>query len=403
MSAHFGQNVFFGAPIVRVGVYPAERAYDLSPVEIKQEFINELHENVTIVLRNGLPFQIRGKKGQARRRLTVNYTIVISGDAMHETANVLAQITSRSPITMRVLKEAYESHARNYSPNQPIVLKLEYIITKEDLRKYGNSLYHHGLDCWISTVETTDYAVHPYSEEGMLQGTIWNNTPDAVKGGGALYAVEIVDNLGTFGDRYLNIANEVYPVRAKKDAKRADGVYVTRTLPSEGELGRGEIVAAHWPFSKTDGEDFDFSQFHLYRTFTDAKTLGDVASARKAELQAKDHELQLGKKELEALKQEAERAGADFARDKQAQERENQRLQQEIIEKDRRYKELEVERERIKHELELERMRKKDQYEERSSKRKDTSELVKILPALILGAAAIITTLISVSRSSKFV
>jgi hypothetical protein len=388
MSAAFGSNVFFGAPIVRIGVYPSERPYDLSPVEIKQEFINELHENVTIVLRNGLPFQIRGKKGQARRRLTIRYTVVISGDAMHETANVLAQITNKSPMTMRVLKEAYESHSRNYSPNQPIVLKLEYTVTREDLKKYGNSLYHHGLDCWISTVEPPSYAMHPYSEEGMLQATIWNNTPEAVKGGGALYAVEIVDNLGVFGDRYLNIANEVYPVRAKKDANRTDGVYITRTQPSEGELGHGEIVAAHWPFSKQDGAEFDFSQFHLYRTFTDAKTLGDIASARKQELQEKDHELQLGRKELEALKQEAERNKADFDRDKQTQERENQRLQQELLERERRYKELEVERERIKHELELERMR------------KDTSEIVKILPALILGAAAIITTIISVTRKS---
>lgn len=397
MSAHFGQNVYFGAPIVRVGVYPAERPYDLSPVEIKQEFINELHENVTIVLRNGLPFQIRGKKGQARRRLTINYTIVISGEAMHETANVLAQITSKSPVTMRVLKQAYESHARNYSPNQPIVLKLEYVVTKEDLRKYGNSLYHHGLDCWISTVETTNYAVHPYSEEGMLQGTIWNNTPEQVKGGGALYAVEIVDNLGVFGDRYLNIANEVYPVRAKKDAKRTDGVYITRTLPSEGELGRGEIVAAHWPFNKEDGSDFDFTQFHLYRTFTDAKTLGDIASARKVELQQKDHELQMGRKELENLKQESERQRADFEREKQAQDRENQRLEQEVTDRARRYRELEIERDRIKDELELERLRKKDHYEEKAASRKDQSEMMKAMPAIILGVAAIITAIISVT------
>lgn len=400
MSAAFGSNVFFGTPIVRAGVYPSERPYDLSPVEIKQEFINELHETVTIVLRNGLPFQIRGKKGQARRRLTVRYTIIISGEAMHETANVLAQITNKSPMTMRVLKQAYESHARNYSPNQPIVLNLEYVITREDLRKYGNSLYHHGLDCWISTVESAGYAVHPYSEEGMLQGTIWNNTPEPVKNGGALYAVEIVDNLGVFGDRYLNIANEIYPVRAKKDPARTDGVYITRTLPSEGELGTGEIASAHWPFSTEDGVTFDFTRFHLYRTYTDAKTLGDIASARKEELQHKDHELQLGRKELEGLKQEAERDKQDFEREKQIWEREKQGFVRERDEREERIKELNDERERIKHDLMMEKMRKEHRYEERSAQRKDTSEMIKIMPALILGVAAVITAIISVTKKS---
>lgn len=386
----FGQSTFFDTPKSRIAIQPGKRSLE-APAEIRFEFVNELDKPLTIVLRNGLPFVLRGQPRAGKRQVIVRCEIILRGGTRHETANVLDQITDKSPATMRALKRAYEQHQVAYLGQSDIVVIVEYVISSAQLRQYGNSLYHGGLDMWMSTEQSTVQAMHPYSEEGMIQSCIWNNKPEAVKDGGALFAVEIVDNAGVFGDRFLNIANEIYPVRSKRDPLRRDGVYVTRTNPSEGEMGAGEVKAGFYPFVLDDGSVVDFTTMHLYRTYVDAKTLGDIASVRKEELAKMDFTLQLNKRELEALKQDHEREKVTTAR-----------LQQEwderLMEKDKRNRDLEAERDRIKHDLDLERLRQKDKYEQRSTERKDSSDFIKLLPALILGLVGLVTTIINLTK-----
>lgn len=390
-SAMFGQKVYFGRARPVVSVYPSNENESKAPLRIRQDFRNELGEAVTVAFRNGIPVTIGSQQGGATRQLIVSYSITISGPSVQQTANFLDQITEKHPAALRRLKKAYDLHAKNFAFGEPLTITLEYVIELGILRKFGYQLYHHELDCFITLKNGSSLIFHPYSDEGALQGTIWGNDPERVKEGGAMFVAEIIDNLGVIGDRYLNIANEIYPVRAKKDPKREDGVYITRTDTTEGELGSNDVKVNYIPFLNDKGEETDLTQFYLFRSFTDAKTLGDLAGERKRQLSDLEHLVQTGKRELELQKQTSDR-------ERQIQERENQRLNSEIVDRDRRYKELEQERERIKHELELKRLREKDHYEDRSMRRKDSSELLKMLPGLVLGAIALVGTVLNATK-----
>ena len=390
-SVMFGQKVFFGGARPVASVYPASELESKAPLRIRQDFRNELGEAVTVAFRNGLPVTISSQIGGPTRQVIISHSITITGSSVQQTANFLDQITEKHPTALQRLKKAYDVHAKNFAYGEPLTITLEYAIDLATLRKYGREMYHHELDCFITTKAPASLVFHPYSSEGMMQATIWSHEPQKVKEGGAMYVVEIIDNTGVIGDRFLNIANEIYHVRAKKDSKREDGVYITRTDTTEGELGSNDVKVNYIPYLNPKGEETDLTAFHLFRSFTDAKTLGDLAGERKKQLTDLEHQVQTGKRELELQKQHADR-------DRQIQERENQRLNQEIIERDRRYKELETERERIKHELEMRRLREKDFYEDRSQRRKDSSELMKMLPGLLLGAVALVGTILNMTK-----
>lgn len=392
-------GVYFSAPRVSTEPFGGNQYID-RPVEVRQEFINEMDCELTVVLRNGLPLTLPGTTGKNYHRLVIRQTIVIRAEHSRSTKEYLNRLSVNSPQTLRALQKALEQNDPHAGVRGPVVLRLDYVIGRDDLRKYGESAYYYDADVLVTTRSDPSAHVHPHSLLGQLHATDAAVVPAPIRDGGALFAVEIVDNLGVFGDRYLNIANEVYPVRAKRDANREDGVWITRTHPTQGELGSAELKVNYYPFQNSEGVVTDFTTLHLFETYKDAQTLGDIASARKEELAELEHALQLGKREAEESKQENERRKQEWERERQEQERETLRLKAElearerehktqIDERDRRYQEIEQERERIRHDLELERMRKKDQYEIRSQVRKDTGEWLKVLPGLVMGVIAI--------------
>jgi hypothetical protein len=369
-------------------------------VAIQQEFINGLAEPVTVALRMGMPFIIGPITANTRRRFLIRTTIEIRGDTIQETAAIIGRLSSVNGPVLQALKLEYENKSRSSNIRQPIRIVLEHSLTRETLRQYGNSVYHRDSDCAISVGSHPEGFFHPASDQGALQETIRNNTPDPVRDGGVLFAIEIVDNLGKFGDRFIQIANEVYAIPAKKDESRADGIYVTRSDPVVADCTSGEIKASYYKFMNAEGVPTDFSFLNIYPTFVEAKTLGDVAGEKRKELADLDHKLQVGKREIMSLQQENERLKQDGDRKKEEFDAKQAAFDAEIAERERRYRELEVERDRIKHEMELQRLRAKDEYEEKSAKRKDTSEVIKMLPSIVAGGIALISLAVAIFKKS---
>lgn len=394
------QSPISSFPDVRVIPYGILDRDEQAMVTIQQEFINGLAEPVTIATRMGLPFIVSPSTGPTKRRLLIRITIEIRGDAIQETAAIVSRITGVHGPVLQALKSEYENKSRSGNVRQPVRIALEYSITRDILRQHGNSVYHRDTDCALAVGSHPDGFYHPASDQGVLQETIRANTPSPVKDGGMLFAMEIVDNLGKFGDRFINIANEIYAVPAKKDPNRADGIYVTRSDPVVADCTSGEIKASYYTFTDPQGAMVDFSFLYLYKSYIEAKTLGDLAGEKRKTLAEMDHSLQLGRRNIEELKQENERLKQEGDRSKQEAESRQAAFDAEIAERERRYRELEVERDRIKHEMELDRLRKKDEYEEKSSKRKDTSEVIKVLPSIVAGAIALISLGVALFKKS---
>lgn len=73
-------------------------------------------------------------------------------------------------------------------------------------------------------------------------------------------------------------------------------------------------------------------------------------------------------------------------------ERENSHLQRQLDESERQTKQFENEMQRRyareDHDSKIKQLHSKDYYEDRSSARKDSTEWVKVIPALLMGAGA---------------
>ena len=104
--------------------------------------------------------------------------------------------------------------------------------------------------------------------------------------------------------------------------------------------------------------------------------VGDLATAKKEKLAAIEFETVKSKAIIQELKALAEIEAAKASE-------ENQRLEAEI-------KRLDALRSRIEHDAALERQRLKDYYESRAYARKDHSEVLKVLPSIIIGIGSIL-------------
>lgn len=413
-----GYPVHFAEPRVRKDTRGINGILD-KPFRFEREFINGLDREVIVRFRNGLPVRLPRAEGKHYDKFTIKDTYFLNQEIIRVTARIFDSVHEKSPESLKILKEAYEINQQNHSPmysQAAIVLSVEYVITGAELKKLGGTTYFHGPDVVISSNLDVENIIHPDSGQGMLERTL-EKVRGEVNQGDGLFIVEIIDNLGDFGDRFINIDNLVYPIRAKQDGTRKDGVYVTRGDATIGDYGRGDIKVTYYQPDK-NLEVYRCDGVSLYRSYADAHALGDVDAIRKEQLQTRDLAIQQGKRDLEEMKLEndrikfdADQKSQEFNRQKQEfeasradaarkHEMEITRMKEDMEKREHMYKELDMERARVTHALELERLRKKEVYEERSQARKDTSEWLKILPGVIIGAAALGGTIYSIFKKT---
>jgi septal ring factor EnvC (AmiA/AmiB activator) len=149
----------------------------------------------------------------------------------------------------------------------------------------------------------------------------------------------------------------------------------------------------HMPFESADGA------LGLYATAHDAKTLGNLAEERKREIEELQytHKVQFMNMEHEfkRLTHDMETRMVEYKRERGEREMElatevsrlklvEMRLEQEAKEREARYATEKAERESRM-------LRDKEYYERRSYDRKDSSEIVKWVPAMVLGAGVLLS------------
>lgn len=268
------------------------------------------------------------------------------------------------------MREAFSSNIRS-SAYGGMTLTLDYSLTLEQLRRYGGSVYFHELDCVLSLNSLEEAPPHPFSAEGSSMRLI--ETSPASSGCSFGYSVDVVDNMGRYGDRYINIGGKIYRIDAVKDPVRRDGIYVVSNAPVEGELGGIGPVVKHYPFEGAD------TQLGLFRTAEEATHLGDASQARKRELAELEHELSIGRKQLQAAKEAHELDMLGMTREMEQLKRKGERDAADL--------------ERLRALEELEQKRIKDYYDGKSYERKDNHEALKMIPAIIVGIGAILLAL----------
>lgn len=352
-----------------------------SPFEVHHQYINGLSEPITVVDRSGVRVTIPPSTPRFGRDFIVRVSITYTKEVNVNIDRVSHGRSPASQVLMEVLSGGIVNHRGN-----TLTHRLDYHVEASDIERNGGNIYLTNLDVVLSNWNPARPDLipdHPCSNAGVRNAMIENDP--AINNVGAFgYGIRIVDPVGRYGDRYININNRVYRVPVIRDSSIQDGVYVTSSGTTEYSGGYARPESKRYDFEEAD------EALGLYGSVEAAKTLGDVNAQRERELE----EFKLNvKRENEQLKAEKQRRDAEYEefrrnleKDRQDEEARVQREERRLKERETRLKEEMAE---LEHRRTLRTIERKDTYEERSHNRKDTSEMVKFLPAVFTGLLAL--------------
>jgi hypothetical protein len=384
-SPTFFGEVFQGATV--------GAAWDTTPIQAcrRMSYINSTNQAITVVQRSGLRVSIPPKPSMRSSGFIVRTEWSISPEVKENVRAVLNGVDDGSSAELKLLKQALLKSDTDHGFYAPAKLILDHPISVEQLKQNGRSVYHHEADVVLSLLSVDTAPLHPYSEAGR-NAKMMVDAPVKVGGASFGYCVEIVDNTGRFGDRFVNVADQVYRVRPIRDITRRDGIYIGSSETDTGIFVPGEYKVRCIPLDSPDHEANG-----IFSSHEGAKHLGDLSGARKRELADIEHATAQLRRENDQLKQAHAIEIGRLEHDLKVAEA----LQKEAeFQRNRRQAELEEERKRIEHILTLDRIRTKDRYDEKSMDRKDRSEALKMLPTIIVGIGAAIPIIMKLVKPS---
>jgi hypothetical protein len=307
-----------------------------------------------------------------RKELVVSITCI---EAMRSYFLNLPEDASVTP-ELECFRKAYLQVFENvfrFNQTRELRCVVEHMFTEQDLVAHGGLFYHDELDMLFKFGEAPFDMAHPHSPAGRQQ-SVEEQALQLRDEHGFIFWVEIIDNLEKYGERFIPICNQVYKIVPKKDKNRPDGLYIVSSKPTTGRLAPTEVSTRHYPM-----EDIE-KELGIYASYELAKSNGDVAGARKRELQEREHEFLRQKQEWSETELRYKREAADRDRAIKDAEAERNRLQVSMDEL----------RDRQAHLMKMQEMQTKERMEQRSAERKDASEMIKFLPVILSAVGTIL-------------
>lgn len=343
---------------------------------------NPTHLPITVTERSGLRITVRPESTEFDQTacLTIQDCYLFNfdrnvSDFVTELEKHLALMGPNYAGDLFAIKECLKSSLSRLFSSTTYNVLLERKIPLQDIRE-NNNIYVQEADVVVS-YPGVKQAPHPESVLGMYEQQVGRLVSDHAGSG---VFVEIVDNHNSIGKRYLFVAGQVVEVAPKVDHSRKDGVYFTAI--EDNKIGEPRKRVDYAELADCAGK------FRLFGTREEAITSGDPGL--------------LLERELKELQHSNEQLKAQAAQDKAIRDAEIDRIRHEsqiqimsLEQQTRELTTLSTERkaqiDRLKDELEAKRLVRNDYYDERSTVRKDTSEFIRWLPAIVAGAAVVIT------------
>lgn len=378
--------VLFGSPVVKNQTQIVTNGV-VPPVEMIEYFVNRTTKPLCISLRNGVRYVLKPTLGFGDSHLQIQMVHRVTVEAKESLREYLLGIDEDCSEEVSLFKDHFKNDRTLGHSYSATLMVLEYQVQYADILAAGGEVYYHEADVMISLSDIQHASPHPYSAEGRLAGMARAAPVNFDRSNFGL-CMEIIDNTGHTPVKFINFLDRIYRVEPKKDPSRRDGLYIYSHQETVGKTSQNKPKTKFFAL-----EGLEFEKHGLFGTHGDAKVRGDHTSSRKVELAQLEHE-------NSRVKLEAQREKAGF-------ELREMRLKHELTETERKANklltELEQERARTEHLMTLERLRYKDEFEQRSLQRKDTSELMKSLPAIVMGVGgavlAVMTILKQVSSS----
>lgn len=336
------------------------------------KYLNYTGRVISMGYRNGVVFDIPSREDRLYQNFIVRQEMNISDRLANSVRNKLLNYEGLESPDFKAFKKLFMDAYRDR--NHGVMLKFDYSVAVTEINHQGGSVYLTELDIILST-RKDNIPIHPLSLEAASRAPITVQS-NSGSNGVTLY---IVDNDDTIGTHYTRMFGKIIRVETIKNGLSPEGLYIEYQGLSDSQHGNQtnfrEFIAA------ADMKDIGW----LSKTFAEAKNAPD----REAEFGYKLKELEIEGKRITA---ETNLVKADHEKEKLHLEHRNSELQRELDERDRQFRIYEADAQRRiseeEHRSKIEQMKTRDFYEERSIARKDSSELIKYIPALLLGAGA---------------
>lgn len=363
----------FGEPIISGdGVY--KTAKQKRYIERRSYPLNFTAQDLTIGYRDGLKFKLpRQYDEDHQSQLIIRTELILTNLVEINVNHLLSVVDEHCSSEMRLVRQAISPQDQDpYRRFDGLNLTIDYSISIPELRNYGGSVYFHDVDLMISQLDCDRAPEHPYSEQGMLKAQCVDLQRQT--GGRFGFSIEIVDNQGLIGDRYINVGGQISRITAGINYRKMDGIYVSWNHGVSGRLDLPDTQVRCYTPEQADLE------FKLFRSYHEAERFGDGDDVRKKEIADIEHETTLLKARLQAEKAVSDRKNVELDLALKTLSSQHDALKHERDEM----------MSRQSHTLEIEKQKIRDYYEGRSYERKDQSEIVKFLPSIAMGIGAII-------------
>ena len=397
----------------------------VGPVQFKTTFINSLSYPITVVDRTGIRHVVPPVKNyRFGPSFIIRLHITFDSSSWDTFDTFLSGLPENKYHLVQKIKAEWEvrkqqgvsTHLHNRVCR---VIIIDHVIEPKDFFD-RTSVYHRGRDLIISKLDILSAPPHPFHPDAARMSRIPYDQHDSDPTANACVQFEMIEGDKPLVPRYLAISNKVFIVHPKKDIRRPPGVYVTTLERDPLDPSRPRAIQKTYSLEEME------SELNLYRTPEEALAAGDIKTVRKEELEKLEHTNHVLKKALESTK-----IGNDQTiREMEHQHRVTQlELQNKLSQSDAVLKTLTEQHEReklilrenaerqqhllneraifLKDQLDARAVvrkdtyddrshHRKDYYEERSSERKDSSEVVKFLPAILIGIGGLITLAVKV-------
>lgn len=356
--------------------------------ERKVRYYNFLSQPVTVIERNGMQWEFPAIPDVQRATFVIRSEWKVHKSMHQEFFRWIKAVRENESKLIRDLREI----VARYQPTvyeQYLLFRTEQALSQEDLKKHRGEIYDHDHDIVVSMHRGLEAGPHPFSEMGRALALVNEN---ALRNEQEAFSetIKIVDNTGTYGDRFINRNGCIYRIQSTQDSSREEGVWVIRNKPFENTRLPSTVGWRRYTLQEAD------AALELYKTYAEAEHCGDGETKRKQDLLAQEEKLIRAKNELNEQKLAHQRAQHEWELEKAKVQQELERQQAAFAEEAFRAR---IELDRMKSFYERQMLDNKMSYE----RRKETSEWLKQLPAIIsaLGVAWLAYKTATVQANTK--
>lgn len=352
-------------PLLHSGVHRQQMATTVS-------FNNRTGSTVTVVGRDGIPCCIGPCFDTMRKGI---FYIYLKYEFENRVSfNSIAEAYPQYSNDRKLIMEAIEASGKSYGNKLEVV----YELSAEELYEEG-SLYFDLLDIVVSIQSPEQIPPHP-----RTQGSLISEMSAMVAEKMFSYHCVVIDHSGMFGQRFIRIGTEVYPIPTLRNSGCPDGIYIVVNHSN------GKQDASHYLLYDEQ------CPITLYSSKEEAETSGGVDA--EVERRIKKEQQELRQRELELNQRNLEYKGDfDIAKlnleERLRVEKNNSERERAMFDETLRQKNAELEQLRKEREADT-----KESYESRkhereikATDRKTAIEWLKLVPPVITVASALIT------------